>query len=92
MKTANSPFKLKLVAASFILSLSFNVVSLAQSAAAPEKPKTNIEDALKHARTNFSMPGLFPAKVVQVNSEKSVADNKIVAQAAYDMLAKGMLE
>lgn len=69
-----------------------STLTLAQSAAAPEKPKTNIEEALKHPRTNFSMPGLFPAKVVQVNSEKSVADNKIAAQAVYDMLAKGMLE
>ncbi|OGU63548.1 MAG: hypothetical protein A2499_10285 [Stygiobacter sp. RIFOXYC12_FULL_38_8] len=96
MKTKSLPIKskltLRLIIASLILSLSFNLVSFAQSAAAPEKPKTNIEDALKHARTNLSMPGLFPAKVVQVNSEKSVAENKIVAQAVYDMLAKGMLD
>ncbi|KAF0151001.1 MAG: hypothetical protein FD143_2337 [Ignavibacteria bacterium] len=65
---------------------------VAQSAAAPEKPKTNIEDALKHPRTNISMPGLFPAKVVQVNSENCVVENKIVAQIVYDMLAKGMLD
>jgi hypothetical protein len=96
MKTTNLPIKskfvLRLTTLSFILSLTFNAVSVAQSTAAPEKPKTNIEDALKHARTNSSMPGLFPAKVVQIFSEKSIVDNKIVAQAAYEMLAKGMLD
>jgi len=46
MKTKSLPIKskltLRLIIASLILSLSFNLVSFAQSAAAPEKPKTNI--------------------------------------------------
>lgn len=91
MKTTTSSRKSFIFIVSLFL-LSTNSFYFAQSQPAPEKPKTNIEDALKYPRTKFSMPGLFPAKVVQVNSEKSVADNKIVAQAAYDMLAKGMLD
>lgn len=57
----------------------------------PAKPKTNIEDALKYARNDNSMPGKFPGKVVQVNHESCTADNKIIYQAAYDMVEKGML-
>ncbi len=56
-----------------------------------EKPKTNIADALKFPRTENSMPGKFPGKVVQVNHPNSVVDNKVVYEAAYDMVAKGML-
>lgn len=55
------------------------------------KPATNIKDTEKYPRTEFSMPGKFPGKVVQVNNEKSVVDNKIIYDAAYDMVAKGML-
>lgn len=55
------------------------------------KPKTNIEDALKYPRTAFSMPGLYPGKVVQVDHAACTADGKIIYQAAYDMVAKGML-
>jgi len=57
----------------------------------PAKPKTNIEDALKYARNDNSMPGKYPGKVVQVNHESCTADNKIIYQAAYDMVEKGML-
>lgn len=57
----------------------------------PAKPKTNIEDALKYARNDNSMPGKYPGKVVQVNNENCTADNKIIYQAAYDMVEKGML-
>ena len=56
------------------------------------KPATNINDALKYPRTETSMPGKFPGKVVQVNHSNSVIENKIVYDAAYDMIAKGMLE
>ena len=62
----------------------------AQTAAA--KPATNISDALKHPRTETSMPGKFPGKVVQINHGSSVVENKIIYNAAYEMIAKGMLE
>jgi len=62
----------------------------AQTATA--KPATNINDALKHPRTETSMPGKFPGKVVQIDHNNSVVENKIVYNAAYEMIAKGMLE
>jgi len=96
MKTKNTSLKLNFCLIQIITLLVFvlflSTALLAQSVAAPEKPKTNIEDALKYPRTNLSMPGLYPGKVVEVDHAKSIADNKIDAKAAYDMLAKGMLE
>ena len=62
----------------------------AQTAAA--KPATNINDAFKPPRTETSMPGKFPGKVVQISHSNSIVENKIVYDAAYDMVAKGMLE
>ena len=60
---------------------------------APEQiPATNIKDVLNYPRTENSMPGKFPGKVVQVNHSNCIAENKIIYQSAYDMLAKGMLE
>ena len=56
------------------------------------KPATNINDAMKYKRNQNSMPGMFPAKVVQINNDKCITDNKIVYQAAYNMIAKGMKE
>ncbi len=56
-----------------------------------EKPKTNIEDALKVPRSKKSMPGLYPGKVVVTRNESAVKDNVIVEQEAYNMLAKSML-
>jgi len=53
--------------------------------------ETNINDALKIARTENSMPGLFPAKVVKVNDEQSVIDGEPQETAAYNMLKSGML-
>lgn len=56
-----------------------------------EKPKTNIEDALKVPRSKKSMPGLYPGKVVVTRNENAVKNNVIVEQEAYNMLAKSML-
>ena len=58
----------------------------------PEKPDTNIDDLKKYPRNENSMPGAYPASVVQVNHKGSVVDNQPVYQAAYDMIKKGMLE
>ena len=59
---------------------------------APVKPATNINDALKHPSTENSIPGKFSGKVVQINHSNSVVENKIIHKAAYEMIAKGMLE
>ncbi|NMB81077.1 MAG: DUF362 domain-containing protein [Ignavibacteria bacterium] len=73
----------------FGIVITFNIVK-AQTQP-QQKPKTNIEDALKYARNENSMPGKYPGKVVQVNHENCTSDNKIIYQAAYDMVEKGML-
>lgn len=56
-----------------------------------EKPKTNIEDALKYPRNEKSMPGKLPAKVVRVNHKEAVKDNQIELQAAREMVKKAVL-
>lgn len=66
-----------------------NVLAQAQ---ANEKPATNIADALKFSKTQNSMPGRFPARVVQVINEKSVVDEKPVKSLVYDMLSESMLQ
>lgn len=53
--------------------------------------KTNIKDALKYPRTQNSMPGKYPGKVVKMYDPESVVDDKPQEEAAYQMLAKGML-
>lgn len=53
--------------------------------------KTNIKDALKHPRTENSMPGKYPGKVVKLYDPESVVDDKPQEVSAYKMLAKGML-
>ena len=64
---------------------------LAQTQAA-EKPSTNIADALAYPKTETSMPGKFPGRVVQVSNMHSVVEDKIVKDAAYQMLAEAMLK
>ena len=73
-----------------VISICFTFTIYAQEP--PEKPKTNINDALKYPRTETSMPGKYPGKVIQVNHANPVIENKISYDAAYDMIAKGMLE
>ena len=65
--------------------------SLAKMAGDDEKTKTNIADALKHPRNENSMPGKYPGKVVKIHDPESVVDDKPQEEAAYKMLAKGML-
>ncbi len=55
------------------------------------KPKTNIEEALKYPRTQNSLPGKYPGKVVRVNNPKAIVDEKISEDAVYQMVAAGML-
>lgn len=63
-----------------------------QSTPLPEKPATNISDALKIPRNEFSLPGRYPARVVNVYHPGAVVNNKPDLSAAYQMLKKGMLE
>jgi len=56
-----------------------------------EKPDTNINDALKYPRTPDSMPGKFPAKVIQLINNKSVEEGKFNRTVINEMVEKGML-
>ncbi|MBU2650130.1 MAG: DUF362 domain-containing protein [Bacteroidetes bacterium] len=56
-----------------------------------EKTKTNIEDALKHPRNEYSMPGKYPGKVVQISNPLSVVDDQPQEEEAYRMLKEGIL-
>jgi uncharacterized protein (DUF362 family) len=73
------------------------VVASAPIAASPsyspqdEKPETNIKEAAKVARNENSMPGKYPGKIVKIDNPNSVVDNEIIADEAYKMLKKGML-
>ena len=63
----------------------------AQDPVKPPKPGTNIQDALKHPRTEWSMPGKYPAKVVQVTHAGCVVERKPQLEPARDMVKEGML-
>jgi len=55
------------------------------------KPATNIEEALKIPRTENSMPGRYPGKVVKAFNSNSVVNDEPVESVAYQMLAQSML-
>ncbi len=59
---------------------------------ADETPATNIADAAKYPRNEWSMPGMFPGKVVRVNSEHCVIDDEPDESAAYEMIGRAMTE
>jgi hypothetical protein len=58
----------------------------------PLKLETNIKDALNIPRNDNSLPGRYPGRVIQVSDNKSVADNQISKDSAYEMVERGMLE
>lgn len=62
-----------------------------QDAAKPAKPGTNIQDAMKYPRTEWSMPGKYPGKVVQVTHPDCVVERKPRLDAAREMVRAGML-
>lgn len=55
------------------------------------EPVTNIQDALAVPRTNASMPGAYPGKVVMATNKKCVVDGVPQYNQAYDTLKGCML-
>jgi len=55
-------------------------------------PATNIADAQSIPRTQNSMPGKYPAKVIKVFRQDSVIDGKPNSDVAYEMLKSSMLQ
>ena len=56
----------------------------------PAKPKTNIDEALAVPRTKYSLPGLFPGKVVSVRDEAAMNEKGVDGKVVAAMFAKGM--
>jgi len=90
MKQLKNGFNFSII---FFLTAVFSLTNLAFAQdKGLEKPETNIKEALEYPRTENSMPGKFPGKVVQTNHENCFAENKVIYAAAHEMIAKGMLE
>lgn len=62
----------------------------AKKKAPPPKPKTNVEEALKVARTRFSLPGLFPGRVTEIHHPGVIKDKKIQAEPVFKMFEQGI--
>ena len=56
----------------------------------PARPKTNVDEALKAPRTKFSLPGLFPGRVVAVRDERAMNEKGVDGKVAAAMFARGM--
>jgi hypothetical protein len=58
--------------------------------APPVPPKTNIDDALAVPRTKYSLPGLFPGKVVAVQDARAMNEERVDGKVVAAMFEKGM--
>jgi len=56
----------------------------------PSRPKTNIDEVLNVPRTETSLPGKFPGKVVQVQDDQALVDDTFNARVIEDMFTKGI--
>jgi hypothetical protein len=56
----------------------------------PERPETNIKDALNVPRTEYSLPGKYPGRVVQITDEKALVGNSFNAVVINEMFEKGI--
>jgi uncharacterized protein (DUF362 family) len=58
----------------------------------PADIKTNVDEVRAIPRTKDSMPGLFPGRVVKVETGKAVADGRVDAGRVEKAVARGMAE
>lgn len=56
----------------------------------PPRPRTNIDEALAIPRTKYSLPGLFPGRVVSVKDEAAMSEKGVDDKVVAAMFAKGM--
>ncbi len=93
MKTGRRNF-LKVITAGGTGLLAHKVLPLSAEELLAEdtKPATNVADALKHPRNEQSMPGRFPAQVVQVSHPDIIKEGVIQQRTADAMLLAGMLK
>lgn len=56
----------------------------------PSKPATNIEDALKVPRTELSLPGRFPGRVVEIHGHEATKEDQVNAEIVNGMFDEGL--
>jgi hypothetical protein len=56
----------------------------------PDRIKTNIDEVLKIPRTKHSLPGPFPGKVVHVQDDNAMVDDKPSAAVVKKMFGQGV--
>jgi hypothetical protein len=56
----------------------------------PKRPKTNLDDVIKTPRTKYSLPGLFPGKVIETHNPKAMEGDKVDAAMVDGMIEKGI--
>jgi hypothetical protein len=59
---------------------------------AEEKTATNVRDLEQYPRTERSMPGKFPGRVVRINNEKCIAENVFNAEEIEKMVREGIIK
>ena len=62
----------------------------AAKATPPPKPKTNIDEALKAPRTKYSLPGLYPGRVVHVQDDKAMVKDSPSPSVVEQMFNRGL--
>ena len=62
----------------------------AAKATPPPKPKTNIDEALKAPRTKYSLPGLYPGRVVHVRDDKAMVKDSPSPSVVEQMFNRGL--
>ncbi len=56
----------------------------------PQRPRTNLEDVLSIPKTEFSLPGKFPGKVVSINNEKALQKDRFNEKIIHKMVFAGI--
>jgi len=72
--------------------LSPSVKNIFAKIAPDGKPETNIKDLEKYPRNKNSMPGKYPGRVIRVQDDNSIVDNKFNRDEINKMVKQGMLK
>ncbi len=56
----------------------------------PPLPKTNVEDVLKVPKSTYSLPGLFPGRVIETSNANAMTTEKVDATIVAQMVEKGI--
>jgi hypothetical protein len=89
--TTRRRFFSSLVAGSLGATLFRPSFAKAAALAADEKPRTNAAELSKYPRTEASMPGRYPGRVVRVDNERSIRDAVFDRKEIDSMVREGIL-